>query len=423
MKGNTFYYIALLMLSTACILATGCEEEITFKNAPPGNITITKNKCFLATGSVLMLEGNAVDDDGDEVFYSWQAEDGTFTPQSGEGKEVAWTAPATPGTVRITLKVTDRIDERTKSIDVEVGEKFPPFIAGHVTLTDNGYPYVLTSAGRQLISSTSSLEIESGVRIIIDSGSGGLLVRGDIIVKGTADRNVSFEPNACPGEEKIWGGIVLLGRDADGTFEHAQVFSADSCIQAVDGANCILEDCWVRDNPTLGIGIFGNSVVEITNCHIEYNGTGLDVRNSNATVRTSSISYNTKDGVYLEDTLGVKVALFEGCTVTNNNWNAFLVSDFYSPIITQCSIFSNGQYAIRLTFYPRGDTLKAENNFWGLAYQDSASIAGVIYDAKDSPQTINAVVDFQPWLPDDPNLVRDGGFGRSRKTIWERLLR
>jgi hypothetical protein len=422
-KGNAFFYMALSMLSMVCILASGCEDEITFSNTPPGSITITKDRCYIATGGVLTLEGSAVDADGDDLFYSWQAEAGDIAPLTADKKRVSWTAPPVPGTVRITLKVTDTIDESTKSIDIDVGEKFPPFISGHVTVTDNGYPYILTSAGLQLVGATSTLEIGYGVRIIVDSEGGGFMVRGDIIVRGTPERNVYIEPNACPGEEKIWGGIVVLGRLASGVFEHMQAFSADTCIQAVGGADCTLSKCWIRDNTALGVGIFDHSDGEISDCQIEYNGTGLDVRNSDVTVRRSSISYNTRDGIYLEDILGVDDALFEGCTVTNNNWNAFLVSDYYSPVIKQCSIYSNGQYAIRLSYYQRTDTLKAENNFWGLAYQDSASIAGIIYDRKDSPQTLSASVDFVPWLPDDPNLLGNGGIGRSRTTVWERLLR
>lgn len=426
MKDNRFFCIMLLGFSTALFACTGCEEQVTFANRAPGSITIKKDKCYVPTSGILMLEGEAVDDDGDDIYYAWEAEAGSFTPPSGIGKTVAWTAPPTPGTVRITLKASDTIDERTRSIDVEVGERFPIFISGYVAVVDNGYPYILTSPGLLLVPEGSTLGIGPGVEIVVENETGGFLVRGKMTVTGTEDRIVTLGPDVCPGDEKSWKGITVLGRNAEGIFKNMQAYGADSCVQASVGADITLDSCWVRGGSALGVGIFGKSGAEITECKIWENGTGLDVRNSKVTVRETSIRYNLRDGVYLEDTLGTSDALFEGCVVANNEWNGFIVSDYYSPVITQCSIYSNDQYAVKLVFYPRGDSLKAENNFWGLSYQTEGTIAEVIYDRADSPQTISAYVDFAPWLSGDPNMLQDkemDGARRCKESIWERLLR
>ena len=108
---------------------------------------------------------------------SWSASAGTFTPPGATGDVVTWTAPDTPRLVIITLEVTDDIDDRTISTTVDVGEEFSSLIFGTVEYVDRGYPYIITSNIPVTVSAGSHLTIGPGVKLIVDSGFGGLDVR------------------------------------------------------------------------------------------------------------------------------------------------------------------------------------------------------------------------------------------------------
>ncbi|OYT50039.1 hypothetical protein B6U83_00975, partial [Thermoplasmatales archaeon ex4484_36] len=79
-------------------------------------------------GEEVLLEVEARDPDGDEIFFSWWADRGSF-PGGREGPRVSWRAPEREGWVQIGVNVSDLWGGREEEIfRVRVRENSPPYI-------------------------------------------------------------------------------------------------------------------------------------------------------------------------------------------------------------------------------------------------------------------------------------------------------
>jgi parallel beta-helix repeat protein len=398
----------LILLAILCALFTswGCEEEVGFANYPPSALTITRSRWAIWTGGTLQLSGLANDLDGDPITYRWTATAGTFNPSNGGGQDVEWTAPETPGTVRITLIVSDEIEESSRSVDVDVGALVPSPLENSLALGDSGYVYILRKTSLLTIPSDVTLTLRPGVTILIDSEFGGFDVSGSLVVQGSSSENVTIGPNSSSYDTGLWSGIVITGEEAVGDLNHLYVYSSEEGIRVSDGGQITLDSCTVSTHFNFGLAIINGSKGVVRGSTIWDNGNGVSIQNSVATIRWSSIRYNSDLGIYMSAVNDTYTISVEECVVANNGENGIYLTGRVAPTIHHNSIFLNGDlvggYAIELFNYAREDSVRAEHNFWGLAYQDSSSIAGIIYDKHDSPGTIHAYVGFIPWLSDPP---------------------
>ncbi len=86
-------------------------------NQSPEIIELTASDSIVSVNKTIDISCEAVDPDGDELTYSWEASDGIF---AGSGANVSWTAPALPGTCEITCTVSDNDDSNSSTIEIEV---------------------------------------------------------------------------------------------------------------------------------------------------------------------------------------------------------------------------------------------------------------------------------------------------------------
>jgi hypothetical protein len=97
-------------------------------NSVPEVRALVASQSLVRPGASLSLEVRAHDSDpGDSLSYSWTAPSGSFSTPSRAS--TSWTAPQSPGTVSLTLTVTDsRGAQASLSLPVDVGT-FPPVVA------------------------------------------------------------------------------------------------------------------------------------------------------------------------------------------------------------------------------------------------------------------------------------------------------
>jgi len=273
-------------------------------------------------------------------------------------------------------------------------------------LGDSGYVYILNETSLLNIPSDVTLTLGPGVTILIDSEFGGFDVSGSLVVQGSSSEKVTIGPNSSSYDTGLWSGIVITGEGAVGDLNHLYVYSSEDGILVSDGAQITLDSCTVSTHLNFGLAIINGSKGVVRGSTIWDNGSGVSIQNSVATIRWSSIRYNSGLGIYMSAVNDTYTISVEECVVANNGENGIYLTGWVAPTIHHNSIFYNGDlvggYAIELFNYEREDSVRAEHNFWGLAYQDTTSILSIIYDKHDSPGTIKAYVGFIPWLSDPP---------------------
>ena len=392
--------IALLFFSTIIMAVSGCDDSLDFDNAPPGGLTITKNKCYLGPNDSVALTGQATDGDGDEISYSWTADEGALTPADGQGPVVVWQAPDSHGTYRVTLKVTDGLDVTSKGIDLDVGRNLEVLHEGGV-LDKTDYPYIVPNVLPINISAVVTITIEAGVTVVFNEGTGGFNVGGTLIINGTAQDRVLLKPNVCPGEDRVWKGIKFSGDQAVGTMSFVTLTStADGLIveeeATVTGDNIILEK-----SSSDGLSVKSGASIALSGSRIWDNGGGVYVANGTMQISNSSIRYNGNFGFSMIQSGGMLSVAVDSCIVMNNVQNGFVLAGSASPVVHNCTFGYNGpsETNIRTVWfhntYSNTDPVDMTSNYWG-----------VDTEIEIPPQITrgggNGIVDYSSWLLTPP---------------------
>jgi hypothetical protein len=104
--------IVFLILFAACGGSTDPSD-----NAPPEIIALTTSDSIVSVNETVDITCEAVDPDGDELTYSWEASVGVI---EGSGSIVNWIAPAIPGMCGITCTVSDSEGNDSSTIEIAV---------------------------------------------------------------------------------------------------------------------------------------------------------------------------------------------------------------------------------------------------------------------------------------------------------------
>ncbi|MBC8415868.1 MAG: PKD domain-containing protein [Candidatus Cloacimonetes bacterium] len=104
--------IVFLILFTAC--GGGTEPN---DNESPEINALTASDSIVSVNETIDISCEAVDPDGDELTYSWEASAGVI---AGSGSNITWTAPTAPGTCGITCTVSDNEGNDSSTIEIEV---------------------------------------------------------------------------------------------------------------------------------------------------------------------------------------------------------------------------------------------------------------------------------------------------------------
>ena len=401
MHRNSGILKVLALFCAAAALAAGCDESIEFSNTPPGQIRITRSLCYLATGETVILTASAEDVDGDSVSYTWSAEDGTLGTPGPGGRSVSWTAPSSPGVYRVVATATDRIDSRSKSLDIEVGPKIA-LLPGEVLLDRTDYPYFIDGITPLRILPGMSMRITAGVTVIVNETTSGLSIEGSLVIEGEEGSPVVIRPNACPDEDGTWGGIRFSGADAVGDLEFLNVFSASTGITVDDMAHVEMRGVSIEESSGSALSLYGNGSARMEGCKIWDNSGGIFVENGQLDMTGSSIRYNSNYGLYIiSSSAGAPhEALIDSCVIATNSGDGIVLSQYGTAVINYNSIFLNETdnglgYGLKLVAYSGTDNIDARFNYWG-----ADSEAGVREQIFEGPVTIDVIT--SGWLSEPP---------------------
>ena len=96
------------------------QIEVTVpQNSAPTIVSCNADPATIAVGTSTTLTVDAVDDDGDDLTYTWSADTGQF-PSGTDGESVTWTPPAQMGTYTVTVTVDDGADTTEDTIQIVV---------------------------------------------------------------------------------------------------------------------------------------------------------------------------------------------------------------------------------------------------------------------------------------------------------------
>jgi hypothetical protein len=412
LKRNLLNKLALVVLSAVVAIGAGCEDSYIFPNEAPNNLAITKPSCFVSGGEEVPLIASAVDDDGDPIYYRWTATAGSFDPADGKGQIVSWIAPEIPGTVVITLIVSDEIEESRLQTTIEVGGDFPVNIVTNEPLddaiADSGYVYLLNLQPVE-IPVGMTFTIMEGVRIVARGVNSGFEVSGTLLIQGTEENPVTMGADDCVPVEGSWAGITYRGAEAGGSIAYLQGHSADIGVIVKSGADVTVSNSSLINNELYGIEVSDGGIVVVSDCTLWENSTGLYMRNGHLTLERSSLRYNRHSGLDMSAVNPFYAPSVTHCNISNNSWPGITLSGYVNPAIHYNAIYFNGvsptAYGIYLGSYLGSDSLRAENNYWGVGYDSEEAIEALIYDAHDSPAIISAYLGFIPWLDQMPAEV------------------
>jgi hypothetical protein len=107
------------------IIFTACGGSTDPSNAPPEIIALTASDSIVSLNETIDITCEAIDHNGDELTYSWEASSGVIT---GSGSNIAWTSPAVPGMCGITCTVSDNDDSDSLTIEIDVIDNEAPEI-------------------------------------------------------------------------------------------------------------------------------------------------------------------------------------------------------------------------------------------------------------------------------------------------------
>jgi hypothetical protein len=118
------WLLGLVILMLGVIFVGSC----TLLNKAPVISSLEAEKSSLGATESCEIRVLACDPDGDELSYEWQASGGDV---SGQGQVAMWTAPYSPDTYDVTVRVSDgRGGEAEMQLSLDVIPNSPPVIEG-----------------------------------------------------------------------------------------------------------------------------------------------------------------------------------------------------------------------------------------------------------------------------------------------------
>jgi hypothetical protein len=115
-----------IALIAAAIQFSGCNSDLFKSNEAP-EITALQLDSYEVNPADTVTATVTVKDDDQNLTYEWTTDNGQFIPPTG-GSQIKWKAPATGGSCRITVKVSNDEKSSSKSQTVTVRSLADPSV-------------------------------------------------------------------------------------------------------------------------------------------------------------------------------------------------------------------------------------------------------------------------------------------------------
>ena len=115
MKGDILLLILIVCTLTAC--SSSSTEPI---NHPPEIVRLTATPPIIVSPDIAGLDVVAIDEDSDELTYTWSAEHGEITTSTNPIMAIWFSDSVGPGDYTVTCSVSDGKDTTTGSVTVTV---------------------------------------------------------------------------------------------------------------------------------------------------------------------------------------------------------------------------------------------------------------------------------------------------------------
>ena len=205
----------------------GCKTGTEPKNEAPVISSLTAEPSSVEIGGTSILTCVAIDDDGDELTYTWEESSGSI---SGTGSSVTWLAPNTEGTYSVSCTVDDGnggqdIESVNISVESDDGSFSVPFsdnYSSYVGFTNETYGDYTISGGQLSWNADRGIDQDFYIPIEQYSGNFTLTVKHNVtnfqsncwIEIGLVSNVDGFSSNASYPES---GVILNVGWTGGGT--------------------------------------------------------------------------------------------------------------------------------------------------------------------------------------------------------------
>ncbi len=225
-----------------------------------------------------------------------------------------------------------------------------------------------------------------------------LIIRGRLIARGTASKQIVFTSAEMDARARDWGAINFLGSEGN-VVEYSKIFCAYNGIHAHGSQVRIAHNEFFNN----GVGIsfkseeespevpwFGKrSTVEVIDNLITRNKGGIGFRNSDARISHNEITDNKFFGIFPKEDVNVLVDYNE---ITNNKKGIYLYQA-RGVRFSNNNIYDNSDYDIAVAEAQDYD-VEAVNNWFGTI--NKAKIEAMIFDYNDDQEL--GRVNYEPFL-------------------------
>ncbi len=287
-------------------------------------------------GVSFLYRGNLIDNKTlsgtNYVNWDWKVESGkTLTIQSGATVNLNnYSIVSTGGT----------IDNQGSFNGLTTYLKSGSTILGYCANVQGALSYASSGQTIEAISShsvNSSCSVPSGATLSVSSGvtltlssNVRLSVSGALSASGT-----TFQGNGTAGS---WNSISF-DANSSGTIQSSTIKDAQCGIYATTGASVTSSGNTITNNSLYGLSIINSGSVDISDCTISYNGTGINLYGSTAGISGSSILNNTNYGIDAENVSCSSP--WEDNTLEGNDGYAIVLNNT-SPVLLSNMITDNG---------------------------------------------------------------------------------
>ncbi len=203
MKYQQKMLIFLMAILAHAVFIVGCGDnsastsEDLSVNSPPEIVSLTATPNSVGIGSITSIVVEAIDPEGDILFFGWNASGGGIT---GNGPTAVWNAPENMGIYIVSVFIEDdRLGRVNGTIDIEVIDAGSDNRAPIINFI-NSSPDIIPALGQTQIT-VGAIDPDGDDNALIYSwgGPGGIFEEAGSSVIWTAP-----DPGCCPTALSVW---------------------------------------------------------------------------------------------------------------------------------------------------------------------------------------------------------------------------